>query len=177
MNGTEVRDLAKDTSEAGTLTAHILDAATRIVCANINRIQNANEAAAFFSAVYAAVTENVRGGTAPAEPEKDLVPAVSIKKSVQPDYIICLEDGKRFKSLKRHIGTHYGLTPEDYRRKWSLPRDYPMVAPNYASQRSALAKQMGLGRKDHSRKGGRGGRKAAAAQRSAPAAKRSKRIA
>lgn len=64
-----------------------------------------------------------------------------------PDYIICLEDGKRFKSLKRHIGVHYGVTPEEYREKWGLARDYPMVAPNYAAQRSALAKSMGLGRK------------------------------
>lgn len=76
-----------------------------------------------------------------------LEPAVSIKKSVTPDYIICLEDGRRFKSLKRHIGTHYNLSPDEYRQKWSLPSDYPMVAPNYAAARSALAKSSGLGRK------------------------------
>ncbi|MBA8908278.1 MULTISPECIES: MucR family transcriptional regulator [Aminobacter] len=76
-----------------------------------------------------------------------LEPAVSIKKSVTPDYIICLEDGKRFKSLKRHIGTHYNLSPDEYRQKWSLPSDYPMVAPNYAAARSLLAKSSGLGRK------------------------------
>lgn len=78
------------------------------------------------------------------EPPK---PAVPIKKSVTPDYIVSLEDGKKFKSLKRHLATHYGMTPEDYRAKWGLPADYPMVAPNYAAARSALAKSMGLGRK------------------------------
>jgi predicted transcriptional regulator len=72
-------------------------------------------------------------------------PAVSIKRSITPDYLICLEDGRRFKSLKRHLRTKYDLSPEDYRSKWGLPQDYPMVAPNYALARSALAKQMGLG--------------------------------
>ena len=74
-------------------------------------------------------------------------PAVPVKKSVTDDYIICLEDGKKFKSLKRHLMTHYSLSPEDYREKWDLPADYPMVAPNYAAARSRLAKQMGLGHK------------------------------
>jgi predicted transcriptional regulator len=74
------------------------------------------------------------------------VPAVNPKKSVFPDYIICLEDGKKFKSLKRHL-TQFGLTPDEYRVKWGLPHDYPMVAPSYAASRSALAKKMGLGRK------------------------------
>jgi predicted transcriptional regulator len=72
-------------------------------------------------------------------------PAVPIKKSVQPDYIVCLEDGKRFKSLKRHLRTTYNLTPEQYRAKWGLPASYPMVAPNYAATRSELAKRLGLG--------------------------------
>jgi predicted transcriptional regulator len=74
-----------------------------------------------------------------------LTPAVPVKKSVTPDYIICLEDGKKFKSLKRHLRTTYDLTPEQYRTKWSLPAEYPMVAPNYAKARSELAKSMGLG--------------------------------
>ena len=74
-------------------------------------------------------------------------PAVNIKKTITPDYIICLEDGKKFKSLKRHLRTQFGLTPEQYREKWGLPHDYPMVAPNYASSRSALAKNMGLGQR------------------------------
>ena len=80
---------------------------------------------------------------------EELKPAVAPKKSVHEDYIICLEDGKKFKSLKRHLRTHYNLSPEEYREKWGLPHDYPMVAPNYAAARSQLAKQMGLGtRKD-----------------------------
>ncbi len=82
---------------------------------------------------------------APAQPEAAKAPAVPVKKSVTNDYIICLEDGKRFKSLKRHLRTQYNLTPEQYREKWSLPPDYPMVAPAYAKARSNLAKQMGLG--------------------------------
>jgi predicted transcriptional regulator len=73
-------------------------------------------------------------------------PAVPIKRSVMPDYIVCLEDGKKLKMLKRHLRTAYGLTPEEYRAKWGLPADYPMVAPNYAAQRSAFAKKIGLGR-------------------------------
>lgn len=72
-------------------------------------------------------------------------PAVAVKKSITPDYIICLEDGKKFKSLKRHLRTQYNVTPEQYREKWGLPPDYPMVAPNYAAARSRLAKDMGLG--------------------------------
>ncbi|MCC6734653.1 MAG: MucR family transcriptional regulator [Bauldia sp.] len=83
-------------------------------------------------------------GTNEPEPEP-LKPAVNPKKSVFPDYIICLEDGKKFKSLKRHLRTHYDLSPEEYREKWGLAPDYPMVAPNYAAARSALAKKMGLG--------------------------------
>ena len=78
-------------------------------------------------------------------------PAVSIKKSITPDYVICLEDGKKFKSLKRHLRTQYDLSPDEYREKWSLPADYPMVAPNYANARSRLAKQMGLGKSRRSR--------------------------
>jgi predicted transcriptional regulator len=83
-----------------------------------------------------------------AEPEKPAqAPAVNPKRSVFPDYIICLDDGKKFKSLKRHLNVHYGLTPDEYREKWGLKSDYPMVAPNYAAQRSTLAKAAGLGRK------------------------------
>lgn len=95
--------------------------------------------------VYEALKSKVNGVVeAKVEPA---VPAVPIKKSVTPDYIVCLEDGKKFKSLKRHLTTHYGLTPADYRAKWGLPADYPMVAPNYAAERSALARASGLGRK------------------------------
>jgi predicted transcriptional regulator len=83
---------------------------------------------------------------APA-PVEELKPAVPVRKSVAPDYIICLEDGKKFKSLKRHLRTHYNLSPEEYREKWGLPADYPMVAPSYSATRSKLAKDNGLGRK------------------------------
>jgi len=86
------------------------------------------------------------GQAAPA-PEVKLEPAVSIRASVKPDYIVCLEDGKKLKMLKRHLMTHYQMTPEQYRAKWSLPSDYPMVAPNYAEQRRSLAKKIGLGTK------------------------------
>jgi len=79
-------------------------------------------------------------------PEPELQPAVPIRRSITPDYIISLEDGKKFKSLKRHLMAHYGMTPEDYRRKWGLPPDYPMVAPNYSAKRSQLAKGITLGR-------------------------------
>lgn len=82
-----------------------------------------------------------------AEPVEVQQPAVNPKRSVQPDYIVCLEDGKKFKSLKRHLSVHFNLTPEEYRAKWGLPADYPMVAPNYAAARSTLAKSLGLGRK------------------------------
>lgn len=94
--------------------------------------------------VYSALA--VVGGVVQAIPERPK-PAVPIKKSITPDYIICLEDGKKLKMLKRHIKTRYDLTPDEYRERWGLPSDYPMVAPNYASQRSALAKKIGLGTK------------------------------
>lgn len=80
-------------------------------------------------------------------PKEELKPAVPLKKSVTPEFIICLEDGKKFKSLKRHLRTHYDLSPEEYREKWGLSHDYPMVAPNYAAARSDLAKRMGLGQR------------------------------
>jgi len=87
------------------------------------------------------------GSTSEQPPADKQKPAVNPKRSVHDDYIVCLEDGKKFKSLKRHLMTHYGLTPDQYREKWGLEATYPMVAPNYASARSALAKKMGLGRK------------------------------
>jgi predicted transcriptional regulator len=87
------------------------------------------------------------GGIVEAEAVVELRPAVSIKKSITPDYLICLEDGKKFKSLKRHLRTEYDMSPEEYRAKWGLPVDYPMVAPTYSEARSRLAKTIGLGRK------------------------------
>lgn len=94
--------------------------------------------------VYGAMTSLTDGEK---EIEEELVPAVPIKKSVTNDYIICLEDGKKLKMLKRHLSTAYGMTPEDYREKWGLKADYPMVAPSYALKRQELAKKIGLGRK------------------------------
>ncbi len=91
-------------------------------------------------------------GTEVVEPELPPEPAVSVRSSVKPDYIVCLEDGKKLKMLKRHLMTHYNMTPDDYRARWNLPADYPMVAPNYAEKRRELAKKIGLGRKPGSRK-------------------------
>ena len=92
-------------------------------------------------------------GSAPAAPAARPQPAVSIKRSVQPDYIVCLEDGKKLKMLKRHLKTAYNMSPEAYRERWKLSSDYPMVAPNYAQQRSRLAKQIGLGTRARSARG------------------------
>jgi predicted transcriptional regulator len=91
------------------------------------------------------------GGTSEQAPVDKQKPAVNPKRSVHDDYIVCLEDGKKFKSLKRHLMTHYNLTPDQYREKWNLDSGYPMVAPNYAAARSQLAKKMGLGRKSKGR--------------------------
>jgi predicted transcriptional regulator len=105
---------------------------------------------ALIGQVHSALTRVSSGhGEVPSEPPK---PAISVKKSVTPDHIVCLEDGKKFKSLKRHLRTQYNMTPEQYREKWGLPPDYPMVAPNYAAARSHLAKQMGLGQQRRRRK-------------------------
>jgi predicted transcriptional regulator len=121
----------------------LLDLTTSIVSAYVAR-NNVPRAglADLIASVHASL-----GGEPEAPAAAPLVPAVSIRKSVTPDAIICLEDGKSFKSLKRHLSSKYDLTPEQYRAKWGLPADYPMVAPAYAEARSALAKSMGLGRK------------------------------
>lgn len=111
-----------------------------------------DEVAGVIATVYAALSDLAAPASAAVEPEP-LQPAVPIKKSVTPDYIISLEDGKQFKSLKRHLATHYGMTPDEYRAKWGLPKDYPMVAANYAARRSELAKTLGLGRKSPQKAG------------------------
>jgi predicted transcriptional regulator len=109
-----------------------------------------------------------RAPAGPAQPEPEpREPAVSIRRSISPDYIVCLEDGKKFKSLKRHLQGEHGLTPDEYRARWGLARDYPMVAPNYAKARSDLAKSMGLGRKGAASDGGES-RSSASAAESAP---------
>ena len=108
-----------------------------------NNTVPASEIPSLISQVHSALSRvSGKTGDVTAEPLK---PAISGKKSITPEYIVCLEDGKKFKSLKRHLRTQYSMTPEQYREKWGLGTDYPMVAPNYAAARSQLAKQMGLG--------------------------------
>jgi predicted transcriptional regulator len=128
-----------------------IDLTANIVSAYLsNNPTPASEIPNLISQVHSALVRVSSGRSeAPAEPAK---PAVSLKKSISPDYLVCLEDGKRFKSLKRHLRTQYNMTPEQYRDKWSLPADYPMVAPNYAVARSQLAKKMGLGQQRRKRK-------------------------
>ena len=123
------------------LTANIVSAYVS------NNTVSSAEIPALISKVYSALMRV--SDSAPAELFK---PAVSIKRSITPAYLVCLEDGKKFKSLKRHLRTQYSMTPEQYREKWGLPADYPMVAPNYAAARSQLAKQMGLGQQRRRRR-------------------------
>jgi predicted transcriptional regulator len=129
-----------ETTSAG----HFIELTAEIVSAYVsNNSVSASEIPALINQIHAALTR-VSGAPseALAEPAK---PAVPVKRSITADHLVCLEDGKKFKSLKRHLRTQYNLTPEQYREKWGLPPDYPMVAPNYAAARSQLAKQMGLG--------------------------------
>ncbi len=129
----------------------VIDLTASIVAAYVgNNPTPASEVPALIGQIHAAL-QRISGGRVEvaAEPAK---PAVSLKKSMTADYLICLEDGKRFKSLKRHLRTQYSITPEQYREKWGLPPDYPMVAPNYAVARSQLAKKMGLGQQRRRRK-------------------------
>ena len=125
----------------------LLQMAAEIISAYV--VRNAVPAAelpALIAQIHSSLAKLASGSVAPAvEPPKE--PAVAVKKSVTSDYIICLEDGKKFKSLKRHLSTAYKMTPQEYRSKWGLPHDYPMVAPGYSSVRSGLAKQAGLGQK------------------------------
>jgi predicted transcriptional regulator len=105
-----------------------------------------SDISALINQVHSALLR-VSGAPVESTAGEPLKPAVPEKRSIHPDHIVCLEDGKKFKSLKRHLRSQYGMTPEQYREKWNLPADYPMVAPNYAAARSRLAKQMGLGQK------------------------------
>ncbi len=124
----------------------IVDLVAHIVSAFVaHNSMPATELPALIASTHAALT-TLGKASAPAVEEKP-VPAVSIKKSITPDFITCLEDGLKFRSLKRHLNTKYGMTPDQYREKWGLDASYPMVAPNYAAARSHLAKKMGLGRK------------------------------
>ena len=134
---------------AESLTANediFLELTSDVISAYVaNNPVSTTELPSLINEVYAAFKK------AETKPAEDIAnkskPAVPVKKSMTDDYIICLEDGKKFKSLKRHLRSHYDMSPEEYREKWGLPYDYPMVAPNYAKARSALAREMGLGRK------------------------------
>lgn len=143
-----------DTSD----TPNFLELTADIVSAYVsNNSVTANDLPGLIGEVHSALGRLVgKVEEAPVEVQK---PAISVRKSITPDYIICLEDGKKFKSLKRHLRTQYNMTPEQYREKWGLPADYPMVAPNYAEARSKLAKEMGLGqqRRKTTTRRGRGG--------------------
>ena len=124
-------------------TKELLSLTTEIVAAHVsNNTVAANDLPQLISSVYQSLA-GVGKGSAPAAERPE--PAVPVKKSVHPDYIVCLEDGKKLKMLKRHLKTAYNMTPEQYRERWGLAPDYPMVAPNYARQRSRLAKEIGLG--------------------------------
>ncbi|WP_373503905.1 MucR family transcriptional regulator [Aestuariivirga sp.] len=125
----------------------LIELATQIVAAYVGKtaVEQA-DLPKLIADVHRAL-EQAASGSAARDDAADAKPAVNVKKSITPDYLICLEDGKKFKSLKRHLRTHFNLTPEQYREKWGLPSDYPMVAPNYANSRSKLAKNMGLGQK------------------------------
>lgn len=123
----------------------LVDMTAEIVTAYVSANQVPSEdLPRLIQTVYAAL-ESMLAPTGAAQNPIAQEPAVPAKRSVTPEYIVCLEDGKKFKSLKRHLRTRYGMSPEEYRAKWGLPHDYPMVAPNYAKARSALAKRMGLG--------------------------------
>lgn len=128
----------------------VLRMAVDIVAAYVgNNSVPANQVPDVINTVYGSLTSiNGAASDSRAEPPK---PAVSVRRSVHPDYLVCLEDGKKLKMLKRHLRAAYNMTPDEYRAKWGLPADYPMVAPNYAAQRSDFAKKIGLGRKKSQR--------------------------
>ncbi|MCZ6591669.1 MAG: MucR family transcriptional regulator [Alphaproteobacteria bacterium] len=125
-------------------STEILKLTAEIVAAHVsNNTLSAAELPQLISQVHNSLSDTGKASSAEERP----APAVTVKKSVTPDYIVCLEDGKKLKMLKRHLKTSFDLTPEQYRERWGLPADYPMVAPNYAKRRSALAKEIGLGKR------------------------------
>jgi len=134
-----------------TVNGNYIQLTAEIVSAYVsNNTVPSSDIPALINQVHAALT---RVSGSPGEtPAETLKPAISVKRSITAEYIVCLEDGKKFKSLKRHLRTQYNMTPEQYREKWNLPADYPMVAPNYAAARSQLAKQMGLGQQQRRRR-------------------------
>ncbi len=129
----------------------LIDMTAEIVSAYVgNNEITAAELPSLIQQVYVSLADVSQGVV--VNENEPLKPAIAVKRSVSSDYIVCLEDGKKFKSLKRHLRAHYDMSPDEYRVKWGLPKDYPMVAPNYAQARSALAKQMGLGQKSKRKK-------------------------
>ena len=137
--------MSEDTQEAGLDRSELLALTSEIVSSHVsNNAVNQADLTAMIESVFGTL-EGLSGPK--EEPAVELAPAVPIKKSVKDDHIICLEDGKKLKMLKRHLSTAYDMTPDDYRAKWGLPHDYPMVAPAYARKRQELAKKIGLGRK------------------------------
>ena len=137
-------------TDSNDMTETIITLTAEIVAAHVS---NNSVAVSDLSTLISNVHNALAGlGGVTTAPEVRAEPAVSIRASVKPDYIVCLDDGKKLKMLKRHLMTHYGITPDEYRAKWGLPADYPMVAPNYAEQRRNLAVKIGLGRKPGKRK-------------------------
>jgi len=141
-----------DTTLEKTPRAELLRMATEIVSAYVSRNNlDAGQIPDLLQSIYRSLDAlDTTGGGQEAVPLK---PIVSIRKSITPDYLICLEDGKKLKMLKRHLRTTYGLSPEEYRTKWGLPANYPMVAPNYAAKRSDFAKKIGLGKQGSPKRG------------------------
>lgn len=138
--------MTEDNGAAAGTDNDLIDLSTEIVSAYVSHnALNMSDLPKLIAEVHLAL-RGLRTEGAPA-PVEELKPAVPVRKSIAADYIICLEDGKKFKSLKRHLRTHYDMSPEEYREKWGLPADYPMVAPNYSATRSRLAKDNGLGKK------------------------------
>ena len=135
-----------DTGAFANVESDLVELSTEIVSAYVSHnAVSPGDLPRLIADVHGAL-RGLKNNETPA-PVEELKPAVPVRKSIAPDYIICLEDGKKFKSLKRHLRTHYNLSPEEYREKWGLPADYPMVAPSYSATRSKLAKDNGLGRK------------------------------
>ena len=137
--------MAQNSESNGLRSDDILKLATEIVAAYVsNNPIPVSEVPAMIKSVHS--TLGGLGGGLVGEIQLSQKPAIAVKRSVNPDFIVCLEDGKKLKMLKRYLRSNYGMTPEEYRSKWGLPADYPMVAPNYAAQRSEFAKKIGLGR-------------------------------
>lgn len=136
VNGNEDKDISEE---------QLLQMTTQIVAAYVGNNTISSENLSDIIGTVHNSLKNLNGGAVEAEPEP-VKPAVPIRRSITPDYLVCLEDGKRLKMLKRHLRTTYGMSPDDYRAKFGLPSDYPMVSPNYAAQRSEFAKKIGLGK-------------------------------